>query len=90
MHGSLPRLCFFVWWILPILKAVESAQCVEEHVEQTVVQQDVRQLGTGIQQLQQHTQGVVHQRVLVQGVLNQAQHRDNAALPERRNLLHLL
>lgn len=55
-----------------------------------MVQQDVRQFVAGVEQLEQHTQGVVHQRVLVQGVLDQTQHGDDAALPERRDLLHLL
>lgn len=55
-----------------------------------MVQQDVCQLGTGVQELQQHAQDVVHQRVLVQGVLDEAQHWDDAALPEGGDVLHFL
>lgn len=74
----------------PVFHAIEGGEGVEEHVEQAVVQQDVGQLGTGVQELQQHAQDVVHQRVLVQGVLDEAQHRDDAALPEGGDALHFL
>ena len=75
---------------VPVLHAVEGGQRVEEHVEQAVVQQDVGQLGAGVEQLQQHAQQVVQQGVLVQRVLDQPQHGDDAALPERGDALHLL
>lgn len=68
---------------VPGLHAVEGGEGVEEHVEQAVVQQDVGQLGAGVDQLQQHAQDAVCQRVLVQGVLDQTQHRDDTALSER-------
>lgn len=75
---------------VPVFHAVEGGEGVEEHIEQAVVQQDVGQLGAGVQELQQHAQDVVHQRVLVQGILNEAQHRDDAALPEGGDVLHFL
>ena len=55
-----------------------------------MVQQDVGQLGAGVEQLQQHAQQVVQQGVLVQGVLDQPQHGDDAALPEGGDALHVL
>lgn len=68
---------------LPILHAVQGRKSVEEHVEQPVVQQDVCQFGAGVDKLQQHTKDVVHQGVLIKGVLNKTQHRDDAAPSER-------
>lgn len=65
---------------VPILHSVEGGEGVKEHVEQPVVQQDVCQLGAGIEELQQHTQDVVHQGVLIQGVLNETQYWDDTAL----------
>lgn len=47
-----------------------------------MVEQDVGQLGAGVEQLQQHAQDVVNQGVLVQGVLNETQHGNDAALCE--------
>ncbi len=55
-----------------------------------MVQQDVGQLRAGVEQLQQQTQAVVHERVLIQRVLQQTQHRDDTALPERGDVLHIL
>lgn len=75
---------------VPVFHAVEGGKGVEEHVEQAVIQQDVGQLGAGVEELQQHAQDVVHQRVLVQGVLDEAQHWDDAALPEGGDVLHFL
>lgn len=75
---------------VPVLHAVERGDGVKEHVEQAVVEQDVCQLGAGVEQLQQHAQDVMHQGVLIQRVLNEAQHWDDAALPEGRDILHFL
>lgn len=67
---------------VPVLHAIEGGEGVEEDVEQPVVEQDVGQLGAGVEELQQHAQGVVHQGVLIQGVLNETQHWDDTAFPE--------
>lgn len=75
---------------LPILHAVQGRKSVEEHVEQPVVQQDVCQFGAGVDKLQQHTKDVVHQGVLIKGVLNKTQHRDDAAPSERWDIFHFL
>lgn len=75
---------------VPILHAVEGGKGVEEHVEKPVVQQDVCQLGAGVQELQQHAQNVVHQGVLVKGVLYETQHWDDTALPEGGDFFHFL
>lgn len=55
-----------------------------------MVQEDVGQLWAGVEQLQQQTQAVVDQRVLIQRVLQQTQHRDDTTLPERGDVLHIL
>lgn len=55
---------------IPVLHAIQGGEGVKEDIEQSVVQQDVCQLGAGVDELQQHTQDVVHQGVLIQGVLN--------------------
>lgn len=73
---------FPVLAVVPVLHAIEGRQGVKEHVEQSVVEQDVCQLGAGIDELQEHTQDVVHQRVLIQRVLNKTQHWDDTALSE--------
>lgn len=75
---------------IPALHAVEGGEGVEEHVEQPVVEQDVCQLGAGVEELQQHAQDVVRQSVLIQGVLDETQHRDNAALSEGGDVFHFL
>lgn len=75
---------------VPVLHAVQGGERVEEHVEQPVVQQDVSQLGAGVDELQQHAEDVVHQGVLVEGVLDKTQHRDDAALSEGRDVFHFL
>lgn len=67
---------------VPVLHAVEGREGVKKHVEKPMVEQDVCQLGAGIDELQQHTQDVVHQRVLIEGVFNKTQHWDDAALSE--------
>ncbi len=67
---------------VPVLHAIEGGEGVKEHVEQPVVEQDVCQLGAGVDELQQHTQDVVHQGIFIQGVLNKTQHRDDTALSE--------
>lgn len=68
--------------VVPVLHAVQRGEGVKEDVEQPVVQQDVGQLGAGVDELQQHAEDVVHQGVLVKGVLDETQHRDDAAPPE--------
>lgn len=75
---------------VPVLHAIEGGEGVKEHVEQPVVEQDVCQLGAGVEELQQHTQDVVHQGVLIQGVLNKTQHWDDAALSEGGDIFHFL
>lgn len=75
---------------VPGLHAVEGGEGVEEHVEQPVVEQDVCQLRAGIEELQQHAQDVVCQSVLIQGVLDETQHWDNAALSKGGDVFHFL
>ena len=76
--------------VVPILHAIEGGEGVKEHVEQPMVEQDVSQLRAGVEKLQQHTQDVVHQGVLIQRVLNKAQDGDYTALSEGRDIFHFL